>query len=77
MRCICLPEMKKGMYKMELALNNLLANITHAKCDCPAGAGPLGSCKHIAAFCYALEEFSRIRCVRDPESCTSQLQEWK
>ena len=38
--------------------------------------GPHGSCKHISALCYALEEFSRIKQVRSPESCTSQLQRW-
>ena len=38
--------------------------------------GPKGSCKHIAALGYALEEFSRIKNVRDPVACTSQLQSW-
>jgi len=33
-------------------------DVIGAKCRCPAGKGPCGSCKHIAAVCYALEEFS-------------------
>ncbi len=41
-----------------------------------AGTEPHGSCKHIAAFCYALEEFCRIRSLRPPESYTSQPQAW-
>ena len=43
---------------------------------CPAGRGPSGSCKHIAALCYAVEEFSHIHQVRDNLPCTSQLQIW-
>ena len=43
---------------------------------CPAGTGPCGSCKYISALCYALEEVSRIKEVRSPDSCTSQLQRW-
>ena len=35
-------------------------NVIGAKCGCPAGKGPCGSCKHIAAVCYALEEFSHF-----------------
>ena len=35
-----------------------------------------GSCKHIAAMCYALEDFTRERRLREHVSCTSQLQTW-
>ena len=51
-------------------------DIAFASCPCPAGKGPLGSCKHIAALCYALEEFVRLRCTREFETCTSRLQTW-
>ena len=74
-KCICLPEMKKDiLYKTNLVINSC-GDITSTSC-CPAGAGPFGSCKHIAALCYALEEFCRLREVRPPDSCTSHLQQW-
>ena len=75
-RCNCLPEMKKTMtYKVEMALSES-GDIIYASCPCPAGKGPLGSCKHVAALCYALEEFARLKCTREYQSCTSRLQEW-
>ncbi|PFX24908.1 hypothetical protein AWC38_SpisGene10495 [Stylophora pistillata] len=49
-------------------------NNTFASCACPAGKGPRGSCKHIGALCYALEEFVRLECTREFETCTSRLQ---
>ena len=47
-------EKKTFVYSMELTLDKD-CNITSAKCGCPAGLGPHGSCKHIAATCYAIE----------------------
>ena len=73
-KCICLPEMKKTfVYSIELTLDKD-CNITSAKCGCPAGLGPHGSCKHIAATCYAIENFCRFQL--EGISCTSQLQAW-
>ena len=75
-RCACLPEMKKDtLYEINISLDGS-GDIVRASCACPAGAGPFGSCKHICALCYALEEFCRIKEVRPPESCTSQIQQW-
>ena len=73
-KCVCLPEMKKDkLYKINVTLDRF-ADITQASCTCPAGTGPCGSCKHISALCYALEEVSRIREVRSPDSCTSTIE---
>lgn len=36
-------------------------SVKGAECTCPAEQGPSGSCKHIAAFCLALEDFVRTR----------------
>ncbi len=73
-KSVCLPEMKKNItYTIQLSVD-IKSNYT--KCGCPAGSGPFGSCKHIAAMCYAVEEFRRVKCVRDHPSCTSRLQEW-
>ena len=55
-------------YKISLTLDSA-ADTT----PCPAGSGPFGSCKHISALCYTLEEFSRIKQLRSPDS---QLQKW-
>ena len=72
----CLPEMKKNtIYNVRLVLGRQ-SDILHAQCGCPAGKGPNGSCKHIAAMCYALEDFSRVHEVRQTVPCTSQLQTW-
>lgn len=72
--------MKKNLkYNIKLSLCNngeQEGKITFASCACPAGKGPCGSCKHIAALCYALEEFVRLKCTREFETCTSRLQTW-
>ena len=73
----CLPEMKKNtIYAIRIALNNSSGDIVYAQYGCAAGSGPTGSCKHIAAKCYALEDFCRIHQLRDHVPCTSQLQTW-
>ena len=54
----------------------LSAKILAASCQCPAGAGPRGSCKHLAALCYALQYFVVVGFVKDFQSCTDKLQTW-
>ena len=53
---ICLPEMRDREYRMFLMLS-LDFEIVGAQC----GLGPKASCKHTAALCYALEEFTRLQ----------------
>ena len=76
----CLPEMKKDrVYELEMCIDTASSSVKRAECTCPAGRGPSGSCKHIAAFCYALEDFVRTRDKlddNDEASCTSVLQQW-
>jgi hypothetical protein len=70
---------KDSIYKLKLSMvknGNREGEILFCSCICPAGKGPLGSCKHIAALCYALEEFSRLKCSREFDTCTSRLQTW-
>ena len=75
-KCECVPEMKKNIkHQVKLSITNS-GEIVFASCPCPAGRGPLASCKHTAAACYALEEFSRLKSTRDLETCTSRLQTW-
>ena len=77
----CLPEMKKNLkYKLNVTMINLgeqAGEITYACCSpCPAGKGPFASCKHLAALCFALEEFVRLKKSRDFATCTDRLQAW-
>ena len=58
LRAYCLPEMKKDTtYKVELLMSHSKWEITGAKCRCPAGKGPAGTCKHIGALCYLFMSF--------------------
>ena len=46
---------------------------------CPAGQGPSGSCKHLAALCHALEDYVKLRTIfveAGEKSYTSLLQKW-
>ena len=73
----CLPEMRKDrVYKVVVCMDENAFDIIGAECGCPAGKGPCGSCKHIAAVCYALEEFSRLGKLPEFATCTDRLQAW-
>ena len=67
---------KTDVYRVELSQDMGSGDIKSASCGCTAGLGPKGSCKHIAALCYALEEFNRIKTTVQYTACTSKLQEW-
>ena len=72
-----LPEMRKDrVYKIVLKLDSRSYEVGGAQCGCPAGRGPRASCKHIAALCYALEEFTRLRQLPDFCTSTDKLQTW-
>ena len=74
----CLPEMKKNtIYTIRLVLDKNSADIEYTQCGCAAGRGPTGSCKHIAAMCYVLEDFYLVHQLRECVSSTSLLQTWK
>ena len=79
-KAVCLPEMKKDhLYSVFLTIGITSCNVKKAECSCPAGHGPLGSCKHIAALCFCLEDFVKSRrAILDAgeEACTSMLQKW-
>ena len=79
--CRCLPEMKKDrVYKINVEISTETSSVHLAECSCPAGKGPHGSCKHIAATLFALENFYTIFHCQEAEgeslSCTSKLQMW-
>ena len=52
---------KDRVYLLKMALKSEGNDIIFAECGCPAGKGPRGSCKHIAALSYAiLVEFAHF-----------------
>ena len=79
MKAICLPEMKKDRtYSLELTITPNM-EISRGICTCPAGKGPRGSCKHLAALCFAIEDFVKTRTIsleKGEEACRSLLQKW-
>ena len=76
-KCRRLPEMKKDKFyniNLEISTDNL--SVTLAECSCPAGKGPHGSGKHIAAVLFALDNFYAYyeEAKEDEITCTSELQ---
>ena len=62
---------------METNRHRDVTNVSYAECKrCPAGKAPSASCKHMAAFFYALEEFERLGYTRELVACTDELQRW-
>ena len=62
-----------------MTIDKATVDVSSAQCTCPAGKGPFGSCKHIAALCFALEDFAKMREIileQGEEACTSVLQRW-
>ena len=60
-KAVCLPEMRKDRtYSLEITISKYNMNFSGAVCSCPAGKGLYGSCKHLAALCFALEDFVKV-----------------
>ena len=78
-KAICLPEMKDRAYSLFVTIKKSSVNVSSAKCNCPAGKGPHGSYKHLAALCFAIEDFIKTQNIalqQGEEACTSALQKW-
>ena len=64
----CEQEMKSTVpYQVKLGVEVVggsygdvksVTQVVYAECSCPAGKAPHASCKHLAAFLYAMEEFT-------------------
>ena len=73
----CIHEMRKDrVYELGVVIGQRNMAILQAECGCPAGRGPSGSCKHIAALCYTLADFCRLGTLPEFLTCTDTLQEW-
>ena len=79
----CEPEIKSIVpYQMKLGVEVVggrggdaksVTQVVYAECSCPVGEAPRASCKHLAAFLYAMEEFSQLGYTRDCVTCTNEL----
>lgn len=67
-------EMKKHT-KYWCKLNcNERGEIINSECECPSGAGPHATCKHLACMSLLLVHYSQTGELRIRQSCTEQLQ---
>ena len=51
--------------------------IHNSHCECPAGRGPTGTCKHIVAVLLALVKFANEGTLQVQLSCTEEIQTFK
>ena len=71
-------EMKsKTTYSMKMAMDGETGEVLQAHCECPAGRGPTGTCKHIVAGLLALVKFAQEGTLQVQLSCTETLQTFK
>lgn len=64
---------KKLSYNFKLKLN-VRGEVVNSSCECPAGKGPHGCCKHVAAVLIMLQEFKETGNLEMVLSCTEILQ---
>ena len=65
---------KKVQYSVKFILNTLNGEVQNSHCECPAGMGPHGTCKHIIASLMAVSDFSINKNLTMQQCCTSELQ---
>jgi len=65
---------KKVSYNVRLKVNQSTGDIVNSDCECPAGKGPHGTCKHVAAMLGMLEIFTHSGELLCCKSCTDKLQ---
>ena len=68
---------KSCTYNMKLVIDSHTGEIFQAHCECPAGRGPTGSCKHVVAVLLVLVKFAEDGTLQVQHSCTSELQTFK
>ena len=64
---------KKVGYSFKLKFS-VRGEVLNSHCECPAGKGPHGSCKHVAAVCLMLRDFKENGELNTSVSCTGRLQ---
>ena len=77
-RAAVLPTQRKDrIYKTAIALYYSTSSVYHAHCTCVAGKS--GTCNHVAALMFALDDFNRDIAThgnRGEASCTSTPAKW-
>nr|XP_022307572.1 uncharacterized protein LOC111113571 [Crassostrea virginica] len=61
-------------YNFKLKLDKNSGDIVNSHCECPAGRGPHGTCKHLAAVALLLLTFAEGKGLYIKRSCTENLQ---
>ena len=61
-------------YTYRLKLEKESGDPINSECECPAGKGPHGTCKHLAAVLFVMLEFSNDGVLKVRKSCTENLQ---
>ena len=74
-KAVVYPEMKRTvLYNVELRLSD--GEIRYTRCECAAGHGPHGICKHVTAVLYMLHHFGETGEWLLERSCTELPQQW-
>jgi len=60
-------------YNVRIKLD-MTGDICNSDCECPAGKGPHGTCKHVAAMLHMLHTFQVTGELQCRKSCTDKLQ---
>lgn len=61
-------------YNYKIKLEKSTGEPLNSHCECPAGKGPHGTCKHVAAVLLMLVEFVNSGKIAVEKSCTDNLQ---
>ena len=66
-------EFMKTHYDVDISFTSD-GGIIQTQCECGAGMGPNGHCKHICCTLYASFKFANTETVKLHETCTEKLQ---
>ncbi|XP_021362744.1 uncharacterized protein LOC110456373 [Mizuhopecten yessoensis] len=64
----------KVSYNFKMKIDKLTGDPVNTHCECPAGKGPHGTCKHLAAVLLMLQHFINTGEIQVEKSCTESLQ---
>ena len=67
----------KTTYNLKLVIDGQTGEVWNTHCECPAGRGPNGTCKHIISVLLALVTFAQEGTLLVQLSCTETLQTFK
>lgn len=67
---------KRVAYNFKLEIDMNLGEVLNSHCECPAGKGPHGTCKHIAAVLLLMVHFNETKELLVEKSCTETLQKF-